>query len=138
MAPVVLTLDTSGLYAIFNRSDPHHQAVRSARDADRGPYIVPAGILAEIAWMTEQALGLDALHAFVLDLADGSYVLDCGERDFARIAHLTKRYADLRLGFADAAVIACAERHGGKVLTTDRRHFLVVARGEGTIGVIPG
>ena len=111
--------------------------MRAARDADPGPYVVPAGILAEIAWVTEQTLGLDVLQRFLLDLAAGSYFLDCGERDFPRIGYLTQRYADLRLGFADAAVIACAERHGGRVLTTDRRHFLVVTRGEGTIAVIP-
>jgi predicted nucleic acid-binding protein len=41
------------------------------------------------------------------------------------------------LGFADAAVIACAERRGGKVLTYDQRHFSVVAR-EGTIQIVGG
>jgi predicted nucleic acid-binding protein len=40
------------------------------------------------------------------------------------------------LGFSDAAVIACAERHGGQVLTLDHRHFGVVAQ-EGTIQVRP-
>jgi predicted nucleic acid-binding protein len=42
----------------------------------------------------------------------------------------------LPLGSADAAVIACAERHGGRVLTLDRRHFGVVER-EGTISLVP-
>jgi predicted nucleic acid-binding protein len=46
------------------------------------------------------------------------------------------RYADLPLGFADASVIACAERHGGRVLTLDLRHFGVVA-GEGRLTLIP-
>ena len=35
-----------------------------------------------------------------------------------------------------AAVIACAERHGGRVLTNDRRHFPIVARGERSIIVV--
>jgi hypothetical protein len=39
------------------------------------------------------------------------------------------------LGAADAAVVACAERNGGRVLTVDR-DFGVVA-GEGTITVLP-
>jgi uncharacterized protein len=46
------------------------------------------------------------------------------------------RYPDLELGFTDAAVIACAERNGGKVLTFDRRDFDVVAR-EGRITILP-
>jgi hypothetical protein len=49
---------------------------------------------------------------------------------------LIRRYDDLPLGLADAAVIACAERNGGKVLTLDLRHFGVVAR-EGTITILP-
>jgi hypothetical protein len=57
--------------------------------------------------------------------------------DSDRAQQLTQRYRDLPLGFADAAVIACAERNGGRVLTIDRRHFPVVARGEKTITVLP-
>jgi predicted nucleic acid-binding protein len=44
------------------------------------------------------------------------------------------RYADLPLGFADAAVIACAERAKAEVLTFDRRDFEVVRR-EGTFRI---
>jgi predicted nucleic acid-binding protein len=133
----VITFDTSGLYAIFNRDDEYHAQMVAARDAETSPYLVPAGILAEVAWMTERVLGLAVLESFLLDLHDGAYTLDCGARDFLRIHALVHRYADLRLGFADAAVIACAERNGGKVLTTDRRHFPVVARGEKSITVLP-
>jgi uncharacterized protein len=45
---------------------------------------------------------------------------------------LVARYEDLRLGFADASVIACAERSGRRVLTLDLRDFGPVAR-EGRI-----
>ena len=45
------------------------------------------------------------------------------------------RYKDLPLGFGDAAVVACAERTGGRVLSFDRRDFSVVA-GEGTITLL--
>lgn len=76
------------------------------------------------------------LEAFLLDLEARRYDLDSGASDFARIRHLVRRYADLRLGLVDAAVIACAERRGSPVLTLDRRHFDVVAR-EGTIVVLP-
>ncbi len=67
----------------------------------------------------------------------GSYTLDCGEQDIPRIRELVRRHADFPLGFADAAVIACAERNGGRVLTLDMRHFGVVAR-EGTLILLPG
>ena len=38
------------------------------------------------------------------------------------------RYAELPLGFPDAAVIACAERNGGTVLTFDRDGLGTVSR----------
>jgi uncharacterized protein len=52
------------------------------------------------------------------------------------VRRLVQRYADLPLGFADASVIACAERNGGRVLSLDKRDFGVVAR-EGRITLLP-
>jgi predicted nucleic acid-binding protein len=132
----VITLDTSGLFALMNRRDPAHQKVRKALLADPGPYLVPAGILGEISYLLERRYGIKALDAFLEDLESGTFRLDCGEGDLARVRALASRYADLPLGFADAAVIACAERNGGAVLTLDRRDFGVVAR-EGRIVLLP-
>lgn len=132
----MITLDTSGILAALNRADRDHERARQTLEAERGPLIVPVGILAEAGFMIEEDLGAPVLRAFVGDLADGFYALDCGEDDVTRIGALLDRYADLRLGFADACVIACAERHGGRVLTFDERDFVPVSR-EGTISVVP-
>jgi hypothetical protein len=57
----------------------------------------------------------------------------------SRTHELMRRYADLPLGFADAAVIACAERHRGRVLTLDLRDCGMVAReGRITLALAPG
>lgn len=132
----LITLDSSGLLAIINRSDPDHRRSTAALAADSGPCLVPAGILAEITYMLERRHGLGVLDAFLAALETGALTLDCGEGDFGRARALVGRYADLPLGFADASVVACAERSGGAVLTLDRRDFDVVA-GEGTIRVLP-
>lgn len=132
----MITLDTSGLFALLNREDPDHARVVEAIGSDRGPYLVPAAILAEIAYLVEHRLGTGVLEAFLADLVSRSFSLECGEEDLPRARELVLRYADLPLGFADAAVIACAERSGGTVLTLDVRDFGVVA-GEGTITVVP-
>lgn len=97
---------------------------------------MPAGILAEIAYLVERWLGLEVLDALLADLESGALSVECGDEDIARVRELVGRYADLPLGLADAAVIACAERHGGKVLTLDVHDFGVVAR-EGTIALLP-
>jgi len=130
----VLTLDTSALVALLVAKDPDHDAAVGVLDSDPGPWIVPAGILAEVTFMIERRGGAAALDLFLGDLEDGAYSLDCGVQDLPRVRSLVRRYADLPLGFADAAVIACAERAGGRVLTFDR-DFAVVAR-EGTIDLI--
>lgn len=136
MGKAVITLDTSGLYALVDRLDPDHARSAETLLADPGPYLVPAAILSEIGYMIERRLGVDILAAFVEDIASGGFALDCGEQDVKRVKELVVRYRDLPLGLADAAVIACAERNGGSVLSLDARHFGVVAR-EGGITVLP-
>jgi predicted nucleic acid-binding protein len=128
LEPPIVTLDTSALFALLNRRDPDHEAVTRALLADRGPYLVPAAILAEIGYLIEQRLGLDVLDAFLADLEQRAFVLEAPDDDLPRVRELVRRYADLPLGLADAAVIACAERRGGIVLTLDQRHFNPVAR----------
>jgi uncharacterized protein len=132
----VITLDTSAIFALINRDEPHHRRVTTALLEDTGPYLIPAGILSEIAYLIEGRLSLHVLDGFLSDCETGAYTLDCGEQDMPRIRTLVRRYADLPLGFADAAVIACAERYGGRVLTLDLRHFGVVAR-EGKLTLLP-
>ncbi|GLV48923.1 hypothetical protein TJA_20260 [Thermus sp. LT1-2-5] len=131
----MIVLDTSALFALLNRKDPDHERVKSVLLADPGPYLVAAGALAEIAYLTEERLGLGALEALLTDLETGALSLDCGDGDLPRIRQLVARYADLPLGFADAAVLALAERSGGRVLSLDH-HFHVVAR-EGKVQVLP-
>ena len=57
----MITLDTSGLVAYLNVRDPYHDQVTVALQRERGPYIIPVGILAEIAYFIEQ------LHPAVLN-----------------------------------------------------------------------
>lgn len=131
----MITLDTSAIYSRLNRSDSHHAITNSLLAAERGPLIIPVSILSELAYLVETRHSQSALDRFLRDVDRGVYLLDCGDRDIPRIRELVTRYVDLPLGFADASVIACAERRGGRVLTYDLRHFPVVAR-EGTIDLI--
>ena len=132
----LITLDTSAVLPLLDRRDPDYKRVREAFVADGGPYLIPAWILAEVGYIVEQRLKARALDVFLADLESAAFALECGDSDVARIRELVARYADLPLGVADAAVIACAERNGGRVLTLDA-DFLVVAR-ERKISVQPG
>lgn len=132
----MITLDTSAVVALLDRGDVDHVAVRHAVESDRGPWLVPAGLLAEVAYMLQSRFVPEALAAFLTDLEHGEYTLVCGEGHLPRVRELVTRYADLPLGFADAVAIACAERSGGTIATLDRRDFEVVA-GETSIALVP-
>jgi uncharacterized protein len=119
----LIAIDTSGIVAVVNGDDPDHSRTVGALLSDPGPYLIPVSILSEIAYLLEQEILPSAFDRFLLELETRVYTLH-----FA--------LDDLPLGFADAAVVACAERHGGRVLTLDRRHFGVV-EGEGTITLLP-
>lgn len=68
-------------------------------------------------------LGAEVESAFLAGLARFDVQAPAPE-DWPRIAELVARYADLRLGGADASVIALAERLGATtIVTLDRRHF---------------
>lgn len=133
----MITLDTSGLLAIVRTDDPFHGAFVDAVRADPGPYIIPAGILGEVTYMLERTTSLATEQTFLSDVHDGAYTVDWHVADLPRVQHLLNKYHDLPLGFVDAAVAVCAERYGGRVLTTDRRHFDVLARGERQLQVLP-
>ena len=98
--------------------------------------MLPVPILAEVTYLIERTLAFNLLEEFLRNVIQGEFALDCCDEDYPRALELVTRYRDLPLGYADAAVIACAERRGGRVLTLDHRHFGVVAR-EGTIQVLP-
>lgn len=131
----VITLDTSAVIPLLDRRDPDHKRVRAAFVEDGGPYLVPAWILAEIGYVVEQRLKVRALDVFLADLESGAFAFECGDKDVPRIRELVSRYDDLPLGVADAAVIACAERNGGRILSLDD-DFRVVAK-EKKIAVYP-
>ena len=124
----MIILDTSAVYAYLNRDDANHVRAADAIDKVSGPLVIPALVMAEIAYLVEQRLGTHVLVAFLDDIIRHAFLIDYLEQDFARIRDLIERYRNLPLGFADAAVIASAERRGSRVLTFDFRLFSVVAR----------
>lgn len=123
----MITLDTSGIVALAKTEDAHHAQARAALEGTDDVTVVPAPILAEVAYMLDARLGPHAVRAFLEGLAQGETLLDCADADVPRVLELMARYRDLELGFSDASVIACAERNGGQVLTFDRRDLEVVA-----------
>jgi predicted nucleic acid-binding protein len=127
----VITLDSSAVFALVNRRDPDHRRVKSALEKEQRPYLIPAATLGEIAFLVEERLGYKVMDLFLEDLTSGAYQLDCGEDELPRARELARKYSDLPLGLTDAAVAACAEANGKRVLTLDTRDFSVVGKETG-------
>ena len=109
----MLIADTGPLVAMLNAKDRHHEACTSLFRRFRGPIIVPAPIVTEVAYFL-QIDPAPAVEAVFLDpLARSELIAEATiAQDFARIADLVRQYADLPLVTADASVIAAAERLG--------------------------
>jgi uncharacterized protein len=127
----VIVVDTGVLVAAINRRDKFHTSCAAFLDRTTEALVVPAMVVTEVCYMLARPLngGSPKLAATFLDaLATESLPVDApSTRDFARIADLMRRYADLPLDAVDAAVIATAERLGtGKVATVDRRDFRII------------
>ncbi len=134
----MIVLDTSAVLALLDADDADHERCVGALPRAGPPFVVPAGVLGELGYLIEAKLGERALRAFVGELDRRAFALDCGEDDFSAIGALLERYADPRIGLADASVIACAERRAAPVLTLDFRDFGPIAR-EGRIALaLPG
>jgi uncharacterized protein len=131
----MLVIDTSAIVALIDAHDRRHvEAVNALRLGGRP--VVSALSLAETGSVLVDRVGLPPFLGFLSGFEDGSTLLDCGDLDLPRIRELMGRYRDLPLGFADAAVVVCAERNGRAVLTFDRRDLEVVA-GDGLIELVP-
>ena len=87
-------------------------------------------MIPEVDHLLGQRLGARSRDVFYSGIIDGYYlVADLSRDGYSRIAELNRQFADLELGFVDAAVVAIAENLGlQRVATTDRRHFEPVAR----------
>lgn len=137
---MALILDTGPLYAALDRSDQDHTACRALIEAADEPLVIPAPVLVEVDYWIHQRLNPGALVALLADIEAGAYtVADLTRPDYARIRELCDRYADVDIGFVDAAVLAVVERLGeSKLATLDRRHFgLLRPRHRDSIDLLP-
>lgn len=124
----MLVVDTGVLLAAADDSDPDHERCAKLLEAEPGPLLTTALVVAEAAYLIDRQLGPAAEARFFGSIAEGDLLVEAlSGSDYRRIAELITTYADLPLGGTDASVIVLAERHGvTKVATLDHRHFAVV------------
>ena|SRR5215207_2924893 len=97
-----------------------------------GPFLLSPFVLAELDYMLIERHGQEKQLAFLSHVVDGSYELaEFSRHDVKAAVDVMNRYADLRVGLADASIVVLAEKHSTPdVLTFDHRHFRAM-RGPG-------
>jgi predicted nucleic acid-binding protein len=121
----VTIADTSGLLALFNRTEAEHQAVRQLVDEIDHPLVVSPYVVAELDYLVATRVGMDAELAVLEELAGGAYELAHFDADdLARGSEVIARYRDQSIGIADASIVVLAHRFRTReILTLDHRHF---------------
>jgi predicted nucleic acid-binding protein len=132
----VITLHPSAVVALKDREDRRHGLAVEVLSSRSNPAVVPTAILAGVDAALRRRDPANGIDAVLGSLIDGSMFLDCGDVDPPRVRQLLRRYEGIGLSFADAALVACAERHGGVVMTLDRRRLEAVAA-EATLTLLP-
>jgi uncharacterized protein len=135
-----LIVDTSALLAFFDTDEPDHQVVSKILGAATEPLVVSPYVVAELDYLVASRSGTSAELAVLTELAAGAWDLPAfGAEDLASARSVVERYADQRIGVADASnVILAARYHTRTIVTLDRRHFDVVRPlGGGRFTVLP-
>jgi uncharacterized protein len=125
---VALICDTGALYATFDSRDVWYVPCSNLLESTPERAVVPAPTVIELDWLVSRRLPQMVFDAFLADIEDGALtVLELHAAEYSRCRQLRRQYADLPLGFVDAAVIAVAERLGeDRIFTVGRGHFSVV------------
>jgi uncharacterized protein len=121
----VILVDTSAALQLASSSAHRHADVLSIVDELSGPFLLSPFVLAELDYMLGRRHGQDAQLAMLGEVAEGAYELAGFSRtDVQSATAVIRRYADLRVGLADASIVVLAEQHRTlDILTFDSRHF---------------
>jgi predicted nucleic acid-binding protein len=121
----VLLLDASGFVAALLPNQPAHRAAASALSAEEGPLVLSPFVLGEVDCLVQKYAGVATEVALLEQVEQRAYELVAfGADDVAAARRVIARYADLRIGLADASIVVLAGRYRtDRVLTLDERHF---------------
>lgn len=120
-------VDTGAVVALVNRSDRHHAAAVEWFRHFRGEILTTEAVVTETAYVL--AASPPHLRAALLwfERARATGLLKVEPMaDYAALARIIAQYSDLPCDYADASLIALAERNGVTAIATiDQRDFSV-------------
>lgn len=116
--------DTGFVVGLLNSADTMHTPIKKIY-AQQQQILLPQTVLAEVAYLIGRNAGANIVVAFLQGLsASRFHLVALIEQDVMRVAEILDEYADSRIDFVDATVMAVAERYAStRILTLDQRDF---------------
>ncbi|MBI2987120.1 MAG: PIN domain-containing protein [Deltaproteobacteria bacterium] len=121
----MILIDTGPLVALLHADDQSHdrcvKTLRSLKEpmATVWPVLTEAMYLLNFSWEAQAAL-------WEMIITEALVILPLDRGDATRIRELMKKYRDLPMDMADAALVRVAERERlQRIFTLDRRDFLL-------------
>jgi predicted nucleic acid-binding protein len=122
-----ILVDSSFLYALFQKDDRHHSRAREFAASNRLPALVPDVVLPEVTFLLARDGGISAAAAFLEGFKAASLKLECLTiEDVDRAREIMLSYSDARFDLVDCVIMSMAERFTiTRICTFDRRDFSI-------------
>jgi uncharacterized protein len=136
----VTLCDAGPLIAIINEADENHaRCVAELGHLPAGPLVTTWPCLTEAMYMVGRKAGFRGQEVLWSFLEFGPVVLDAPEsEDTGRLRRLMRQYKDTPMDFADASLVAAAERlEIQRVFTVDRHFRAYRIHGRHAFEVVP-
>ena len=124
----MIVCDTSGLFSAYDEDQSQHAKVMEVLEAEPGPFLLSPFVLAELDYFVIGRLGSHIEAKLLSDVVRGGYELcPMAAADVGEAHSLIQKYADLKIGLADASIAVIAARYETtRILTLDERHFRAI------------
>ncbi len=122
-----IIIDTSGLYALIDRNDPHHASAAAffKRYARERTLLLSNHVFDEVMTLAKVRLGQHVAVQLGLRLRNSSLIerVTFTELDEQRTWQIFTRYADKDWSYTDCACLALAQARGAGEAFTFDHHF---------------
>jgi len=121
-------IDTGFLYATIDAGDQHHARVMALLPTLTDDLVIPTTTFTEITYLLQARLGHAEMRRFIRQLERSPLRFEpLRKSDLSRIREVLEQYADAKLDFVDASIVALAERlRIRRILTVDQRDFRII------------
>jgi predicted nucleic acid-binding protein len=124
---MTILLDSSVLIAYLNRRDRYHAAAsRLLPELLTERVVLAEPVLQELFYVLSTRIGYESAIEAIETVIDLFPVLSLEVEDWRYMTEIMRKYADATFDYADAAIMALADRHVDTyVATFDRRDFQI-------------